>query len=160
MNAPTKSASLARLTEALADAETGSCLKQQASIFADMAKHFATGPMFPDVVSKRDELAARIKALPGTRIDLELSDMTINIGDGKSFELGHILGTELIVDWYEFERDFHLRAVFSGEPLVYSDESIELVIPAGEDILRRLCAKDKQRIELAVFDKSEADHDD
>ena len=176
MNAPDKNASLARLAGALADKQVSnpdfpSYLKQQANIFTDLAKHFSTSPMFPEVVSKRDEIAAEVKALKGDRFDVEeleikgfvlhrdfvqVSGSTIAVQyDLEAGQTGYLTGAP--EDCYpDIDDAIDITSIVTCEEFIFENaDDIQIVIPACTEIAYLFSDKDTERLEGQIIDKLE-----
>ena len=170
-----KTESLARLAGALADNEAGpglpNYLQQQATIFADLAKHFASSPMFPEVVSKRDEIAAEVEALKGDRFDVEeleikgfvlhrdfvqVSGSTVAVQyDLEAGQKGYYSGPP--EDCYpDIDDAIDITSVVTCEEFVFENaDDIQIVIPACTEILYLFSDKDTERLEGQIIDKLE-----
>ena len=160
MNAPDKVAQLNRLTDAL---DT----YRPADIFAQIADRFSIVDMQGNAVSEADKLRAKIRALPGMRLDVEELEYVF----GKR-TLTHTAGSLVAVDYvYEegeparlhgawedcypgTDETLDICSIITCEEFIFEDEDtgVKLRIPPCTDIGWMLTDKQSDALEARALD--------
>ena len=165
MNAPDKNAALAHYGAMVDSLESDKPI----DMFADLAKRFSGNEMFPNFVSKRDEIAANVKALKGDRFDVEeleikgfilnrdfvqVSGSTVAVQyDLEAGQKGYYSGPP--EDCYpDIDDAIDITSVVTCEEFVFENaDDIQIVIPACTEIAYLFSDKDTERLEGQIIEK-------